>query len=187
MKVKAIFENRVLIVLLLGIINSIPIIWDYFHGGVPVHYLLHSKDFPGFSNWWGLLTIPVLVWIAIVIIANRKNRKEKLNLPIKEAEIINGFVGSLIYGIIISILWEFGFENILQYLILVPIVISLFKRIYFLEYLIGFVLGMVYIFGGVLPIIIGIVLMILSFLAYNVIRKGFLFFISKFNNQSFRN
>ncbi|MFT4567067.1 MAG: hypothetical protein ACI9FN_002031 [Saprospiraceae bacterium] len=29
------------------------LIWDYFHGGVPSHYLLHDKDMPSIANWWG--------------------------------------------------------------------------------------------------------------------------------------
>ena len=68
------------------------------------------------------------------------------------------FLAALVFGIIASILWELRLEQVLQYYILFPILIAFFKPVHLPEFLLGFTLGMIYSFGGILPIIIGIIL-----------------------------
>jgi hypothetical protein len=69
-----------------------------------------------------------------------------------------------------SLLWEFGFANVLQYLILVPILIAFFKPVHLPEYLMGFVLGMVFTFGEILPVLIGAILLGIFFLINTILR-----------------
>jgi len=34
--------------------------WEYFHGGVTSHHILHQKDLPSISNWWSGIFLPIL-------------------------------------------------------------------------------------------------------------------------------
>ena len=154
--------------------------WDHFHGGVPAHHILNKKEMPAISNWWGGLLLPVLTWFLLY----RIQKREKLssmqwasitNFPSK---IIYGFVGALIFGLSIAFLFTFDVHDIPGYLMLAALVFSLFYPIYRAECLLGFVLGMVYTFGGVLPVGIGCILGAIGFLSYNGIRPAVLFLVN---------
>ncbi|WP_158655295.1 hypothetical protein [Flavivirga eckloniae] len=163
------------------ILTSVFILWEYLNGGVVTHHLLAREDLTGISNWWGLLTIPLLSWLITSLIYRRRDKKikSKSNIEDSEIKILKGFLSALVFGIIASLLWEFNLENILQYFILLPIIISFFKPVHLPEYLLGFVIGMLFTFGGILPIIIGTVLLVLSFLVNKLIRTLKNLFISK--------
>src|SRR6185437_3758901 len=38
--------------------------WEVTHGGVPSHHFLDRADLPTVSNWWMLVVLPVLGWLA---------------------------------------------------------------------------------------------------------------------------
>ena len=175
MNLQSILSHKILAPLTTLFITGIFILWDYFHGGVPTHYLLADENMPGFSNWWGLLTIPCLTWIVITLVQKRAESAKP--------SVWANFLGALVFGIIIAMLWEFRLEHILQYLILLPVAISFFKAVHFPESLLGFVLGMLYTFGGVLPILIGTVLLLLSLFATKVIREGILLLVAKISGK----
>ncbi len=152
------------------------IIGEYFNGGVITHHLLADDNLPGISNWWGLVTIPLLTYVVITLIQRRKDSATTQN---DSNRILYRFFGALFFGFLMSILWNFELVEIMQYLILLPVVIALFHPVYLPECLLGFVYGMLYTFGGILPILIGLVLTVLCFIAYKVIRGGILFLVSK--------
>ena len=47
------------------LVTLLILLWEYFNGGVVSHNLLAREDLPAFSNFWGLLTVPLLFWISI--------------------------------------------------------------------------------------------------------------------------
>jgi len=148
------------------------LLWEHFNGGVVTHHLLAREDLPGLSNWWGLLTIPLLMWIAIPLINKRqaKGGNSESNFKEFEAQVLKHFLFALAFGVLMSLLWEFNHANILQYLIYFPILVALFKPVHLPEYLMGFVLGMLFTFGGILPILFGLVLWTLCFLLNKFVR-----------------
>jgi hypothetical protein len=75
---------------------------------------------------------------------------------------------------LISISFAHGNTSIPGLLVLALLPLALFIPIYRAEYLLGFVLGMTYIFGPILPIGMGVVLMILFAVTYKYIRPGIL-------------
>lgn len=169
---ETIFNKKLLIILGAFILTSIFIFLEHYNGGVITHHLLAREDLPGISNLWGLLSIPLLTWLTISLISNRRNKiikTEVTNLESFDNKTLRGFIVALLFGIIASLLWEFNFENILQYFILLPVLIAFFKPVYLPQYLLGFVIGMLFTFGGILPIIIGIVLLVLCFLVNKLI------------------
>ena len=60
------------------------------------------------------------------------------------------------------------------------IILSFFVPLFRPEYLLGFILGMSYTFGAILPIGIGIILTIIFIMSYKFIRYGILYIVSKF-------
>ncbi|MCG6191295.1 hypothetical protein [Maribellus maritimus] len=95
------------------ILAFICILWEYFNGGVVSHYLLARDDLPAISNWWGLLTVPLLFWLAISRIHRR--RENGVNLESKsekyDTKVLKRFLAPLAFGILISLLWEFNFDS----------------------------------------------------------------------------
>lgn len=131
---------------------------------------------PKISNWWGLLSIPILTWLSLSIIQKRKNKNHE-EKTVSRFEIY-GFWGGFLFGVALTILFynESGFSN---YLLLLTFVFALFIPIYKPEYYLGFILSMLYGFGGVLPAVIGLLLIAIYAIEYHVIRKAFLFIINK--------
>jgi hypothetical protein len=126
--------------------------WEYFHGGVRIHHLLHRPDLPAISNWWGVLVLPALAWFLIGRIQQRVDLHpaaggKLFGLP---ATIVGGFVGSLLFGVLFTITFTYGFETATSYLFLSMLPIALLFPIYRGEYMLGFVLGMDFAFGVVL-------------------------------------
>jgi hypothetical protein len=60
---------------------------------------------------------------------------------------------------------------ILQYLILLPIVVSLFRPLHFPQYFLGFILGMAFNFGGVLTVMFGTGILLMCFIVYKIYRQ----------------
>ncbi|MEX0312855.1 MAG: hypothetical protein AB3N18_01660 [Allomuricauda sp.] len=176
---KSIVNNKALASGAALILTGIFILWEHFNGGVITHHLLAREDMPGISNLWGLLTIPLLSWLTVSLIQRRRDKKRKLGLDLGnfETQVLKHFLAALVFGIIASLLWEFNLEDYLQYYILLPVLIALFRPVHFPECFLGFVIGMLFTFGGILPMIIGVVLLVLCFLANIIIRvlKNLLF------------
>lgn len=176
MTLKSLIHNKTQASISVFLITLVFLLWEYFNGGVVSHNLLAREDLPAFSNWWGLLTVPLLFWISISLINRRgRNRIHAESEPeIFETTVLKRFLAALGFGLLMSILWEFNYQSVLQYLILIPILLSFFKPVHLPEYLMGFALGMLFTFGGVLPILFGTVLLILCFLVNwitNLLRK----------------
>jgi hypothetical protein len=160
------------------------LIWDYYHGGVPSHHILHREDLPSFSNWWSGLLLPILTWFLFSRMKKRLDSdKEKssrlLNIPIN---ILYGFIGALFFGIVLSIFFSLGSEEVPFYMMMGLFVTALFFPIYRGECFLGFVIGMTFTFGGVLPIGIVSILALIGAVLYLLIRPAILFVSTKLIN-----
>jgi len=153
------------------------LIYDHFHGGVPTHYILHREDLPGFSNWWGGFLLPIITWFLLCRIQKRaKKSSEKSNFF---SEVFFGFVGALVFGILLSVFFTFNYEEMPLYLLAALFIGSLFFPIYKAECFLGFIIGMTFTFGGVLPILIGSIFTLIGAFLYLVVRPGIGFVFSK--------
>ena len=169
---KSILDNRTGITAATLILVLIFVLIEHYTGGVVTHHLLAREDLPGISNWWGLLTVPLLAWVAATLIARRRKKEVKPEQDIGRFnnQVVQRFLAALVFGITAALLWEFKLEEILQYFILLPILIAFFIPVYLPEFLLGFVLGMTYTFGGILPIIVGLVLLLICFFINTIVR-----------------
>lgn len=158
-------KNKSKIILGALIFTSLCLLWEHLNGGVITHHLLARQDMPGISNWWGLLTLPTLTWISFSLIHKRQRQNPEL-----EKTIIRRYIAAFVYGLIASILWELNLDEILPFYILLPLPIAFFIPLHRPEYLLGFVLGMLFTFGGILPILVGLVLTFLCFFLFTLVR-----------------
>ena len=148
------------------------LLWNHFHGGIPSHHILARRDLPEISNVWGGLLLPLLTWFLLYRI---KIRTEKTD---SKAKIFYGFLSALAFGILLATSFTLGFK-IEKYMLLSVSPLALLLPIYRSEYLLGFVLGMTFTFGGVLPTVIGSILILISAVLYLLVRRGILYVITR--------
>lgn len=161
------FKNRFLFTIVVSLLMWSFLAWDYFHEGVPTHYILHNDAYPGFSNWWGAITIPLVTWGLLYLTHLRVLKEKPKDIS---SSIGYGFIAFLIYGIAVSYIFTTGSEVILGYMALGLIAIAFFIPIYRPECLLGYILGMTYIFGAILPLLFGIIFWTLYIIAYKLPR-----------------
>jgi fatty-acid desaturase len=158
------------------------LLWTHYHGGVPSHHILADKDLPEISNWWGGLLLPLLSCFLLYrmkkrIMINKDQKLQKINIPV---DIIYAFLSALIYGILLSIFFTLGYPDISGYIFIGIFVLALFFPIYRSECILGFVIGMTFTFGVVLPIVVGSMLALIGVFLYLCIRPLTLYVVSRF-------
>ena len=139
--------------------------WELLHGGVASHHLLNRADLPAISNWCGLLLIPVLAWF----LAGRLQQRIAAQGTGSRA-IDAGFAGALAYGAALALAFATQFEAI-SFIFFALFAIGLLVPIYRAQYVLGFVLGMTFTFGAVLPTIIATVIAGFSALMHLIFRS----------------
>ncbi|HCM75670.1 MAG TPA: hypothetical protein DIS90_04775 [Cytophagales bacterium] len=154
--------------------------WNHYHGGIQGHHLLADKDLPRFSNAWGVLVLPLLTWLLLFRVQKRiflpqNDRAESASFR----SAIYGFVIALVYGIILSAFYEFGYPDFSGYMTIGIFVLALFFPVYRAEYFLGYVLGLFVSFGSVIPTIIGSVVLLICFLLYRFVRTAVLWMVSR--------
>ena len=170
-------KNRILFIGIVALLVWMHLIWDHLHEGVPTHHILARGDLPGISNWWGGLAVPLLTWFLLSRITKRVNNNSRADAN-KLSNTIYGFLGALFFGITLSFLFTIG-SDIPGYMMLGAILISFLIPLYKAEILLGYIIGMTYTFGGILPIVIGGLLMLIFTIAHKFVRGGILFLASK--------
>jgi hypothetical protein len=131
--------------------------WEHLHGGVLAHHVLNRPDLPAISNWWGVLLLPALTWFVIGRIQGRVSR-QAVNNPGRfrvTPLVLAGFFGSLAYGSGLALAFTMNHQAV-SYIFLGLFAVSLLAPTYRSEYVLGFVLGMTFTFGAVLPTVIAL-------------------------------
>ena len=135
------------------------LLWQHLHGGVITHHLLQRADMPAISNWWGLLSLPVLTWFLIGRIQRRiavqRSRGASTRLPIR---VIAGFAAALLLGALLAVSFTYNVASMTEYVFDVILLLAVLLPVYRAECVLGFVLAMSITFGGVLPTLVATVL-----------------------------
>lgn len=157
------------------------LIWNHYHGGVPSHHLLHQESLPEVSNWWSGLLLPLLTLfltyrIQIRLVRNNDDKSDLLKFPIKYTY---GFILALSFGILLSVFFTLGYPDISGYMMYGLLLLALFFPIYRAECFLGFVIGMTFTFGAVLPTLIGTIIALIAALLYLYVRTGIIFIVRK--------
>lgn len=159
------------------------LLWEYFHNGVPSHHILDRKDLPEISNWWGGLLLPFLTWF---LSGRIKKRLHDQNSLIQQDNRQNFkismlFLLGLILGILIAVSFTNNYYLFLDNVLYILLVLSLVFTIYYSEFILGFILGMTYTFGAILPTIFILIIAALGFLIYKFIRPIILRWLKVFS------
>ncbi|KGJ89704.1 hypothetical protein [Colwellia psychrerythraea] len=145
------------------------LIWQYLNEGVPSHYLLQNPEFPELSNWWGALLLPVLSWALLGLIKKRIINSPEASRPLLIKQVVISLVISLIYGVILSLTFLYGYAEVSSVLFPGILFFALFFRVYRAEFLLGFILSMSFVFGAVLPTIFAALIGLASAIVYFVV------------------
>ncbi|AND69222.1 hypothetical protein ATSB10_17680 [Dyella thiooxydans] len=149
--------------------------WQHLHGGVPSHHFLDRADMPAISNGWGALVLPGMTWFLL----GRVQRRVVLQAGASSRDATIGFLGALCFGVLLSVFFTRGDDQVTGAMFESLFLIALVVPIYRAEYLLGFVLGMAYTFGGVLPSVVGSILALVALLIHRYIRTGLLFLLRR--------
>ncbi|CAM3715763.1 hypothetical protein [Roseateles saccharophilus] len=138
--------------------------WEALHGGIATHHLLQRADLPGLSNLWGLLVLPALAaWAAG-------------RLPPATAgdgrRIAVGFALPLLLGAALSLAFTLQLQALTEAVFFGSMLLALLLPAHRPESLFGFVLGMSWTFGALLPTLIGAVIAGLSWLVRGIARRA---------------
>ena len=141
--------------------------WELTHGGVRSHHLFAQNDLPAVSNWWGLLILPLLGWLASRTATARAEMDEGA-----AARAVAAFVGALLVGLALSLSFVAGYESLSSGLFLATMASGLVLPTYRGEYLFGFVLGMTFVIGSALPAVFASVAAALSAAVHFLVRPA---------------
>jgi len=129
--------------------------WQHLHGGVPGHSFLARDDMPVISNWWGALVLPALSWF---LTGRLHARLAKVGAAAHTAHELRvaalAFGGALLHGLIMAVGFSTGRPEVSSQLFIALPVLALLLPLFRAEYVLGFVLGLTYTFGAVLPLVI---------------------------------
>lgn len=124
--------------------------WEHMHGGIASHHLLDDASLPALWNGWGLVLLPALAWIA---------SRNAFTAPrvgwMPDPGFLRRVGGALLAGGVLSVAFSMRWEDAALAVLVGIALASLLLRAYRPEYLLGFALGMAFTFGGVLPLLIG--------------------------------
>jgi hypothetical protein len=144
--------------------------WEHFHGGILRHHLLHRADLPAISNGWGLLLLPALAWFLLGRIQARSRVLTEGRANWLPKSVVAGFTGALLFGIALSTCFTHNLPTLTEYLFQGLLLLALLLPVYRAECVLGFVLGMAFVFGVVLPTAVATLIAAFSALIHRVIR-----------------
>lgn len=133
--------------------------YEFFHGGVKTHHFLARGDLPGFSNWLGLVILPLL-GLAFGLRVGRAEGGDRGSRSPGMWPVLRagprpwvGLVAALAHGAALAASFHWGQESLSLALFAGLFLAAAMLPVYRAEYLLGFVLGMMVIFGSVIPLV----------------------------------
>lgn len=139
--------------------------WEHLHGGIVSHHLLADPSLPAIWNGWGLLVLPALAWIASRGAFPAGTRGWR-----PDGRFLLRLLGAMLGGIALSIAFNAGRADVAGGVLLALAAAAMLVRGYRPECLLGFVLGMAFTFGALLPVLIGGIIALGSAIAWFALR-----------------
>jgi hypothetical protein len=177
---------RLIITAIISILILGLLLWDYFHDGVPSHHILDQKNLPAISNWWSGILLPILTWILLGKIKSRIEKQPKIDSQYKSemTGVLVRFNIGLVFGIILSVSFINNYKPFLDNILYLLLILSFIVPIFSSEFILGFVLGMTYTFGAILPTAFILIMASIGFVIYRFIKPLIMKLTKKFGNIS---
>jgi len=150
----------VLIPLIALAFTAVHLILEHFTGGVLSHHLFNNPDLPAISNWLELITLPVLGVVLGQRVRTHPSSKRRAGIPVP---VLTALLGAILYGAVLAASFSLGAETITSAAFLGLIVCGFVLPVYRVEYILGFVAGMTFTIGGILPLLFALVVAAVSF------------------------
>ncbi len=147
--------------------------WEHFHGGVLSHHLLNRADLPAISNMWGAIFLPALAWFL-----SRRFLKRAAS-PRATRTIAASLFGSLLIGLTLAAAFTNGLADASSHIFLGILLTGLVLPVYRGEYVLGFVLGMTFTFGAMLPTLAAAFVATVSAIAHYLVWPALGWFVAK--------
>jgi hypothetical protein len=149
------------------LLAGIHLTFEQLTGGVQSHHLLNDATLPAISNWFELLSLPLLAaalgWYC---------QKQPAHLPRwarVPLTIQPGLFGAAAYGAVLAISFSAGMMTLTSVVFFGLLPIALLFPIYRLQYICGFVVAMTFTFGGILPLLIAAPFALLSWILHSIL------------------
>lgn len=146
---------------LVALAEAVHLGWEHAHGGIVSHHLLNDASLPALWNGWGLVLLPAMAWMA-----SRHAFRASGTRWIPERGFLLHLVGGLLAGLALAVAFSVGGEKAAGIVFPAIVLAALVVRAYRIEYLLGFALGMAFTFGGLLPVLIGGCIALVSIAAW---------------------
>lgn len=143
--------------------TALGLLWQYVTVGVGSHHLFAQEYLPAVSNWWGILTLPALAWIGLGSLEQRlaKSRGDAA---------VGDFIGACAFGLAMAVFYSLERADLCEYLLQCLFLLALFYPVYRLLSVLGFVFGMVFAFGPVVPLAMALPLAALGYVLHHGLR-----------------
>ncbi|MEG1679262.1 MAG: hypothetical protein RR326_04145 [Stenotrophomonas sp.] len=135
----------------------VQLIWEHTHGGILRHHLLNDASLPAVSNAWALLVMPLLGALTGWVVTRRTRKRPGAIIPA-----MTGFLGALLGGVALSAAFITSGEAAATQVMMALLVAAVLFPAYRAEYLFGFIMGMTFVFGPVLPALVACVPMLIA-------------------------
>jgi hypothetical protein len=146
------------------------LIWQHFHGGVPSHSFMARKDMPSISNWWGGLLLPLLTCFSIFRLQKRLfSGENKVVLHKQLQPVLLFFIVGLCYAGSMAYCFATDKGDINGILFQGLFVLALIFPLYRAEFFLGFVIGLTYTFGAILPTFIASIFVVIGYIAHKIL------------------
>lgn len=140
--------------------------WEALHGGIARHHLLQQADLPAFSNAWGLLLLPALAaWAGGRWPGPGSAPRERLHAGLALAL-------PLLLGLALSLTFHWQMPAATELIFFSLPLLALVLPAQRPECLLGFVLGMAWAFGAVLPTLIGGIILAVTGVLRFIVRRA---------------
>lgn len=140
---------------------------EHVSGGIKSHHLLNNADFPAISNWFELITLPLLA--ALLGLSCRKQTSQATRWAGVPVNMLPAFFGAMFYGAVIAISFALGALAVTEVVFFGLFGCALFWPLYRIHFITGFVLAMTFTFGGILPLLIAAPFALLSWVSRFII------------------
>ena len=159
--------------------------WEHFNGGVTSHHLLHQEDLPSISNWWSGLLLPILTWFLLSRMEKRFDKQSSQTEQTNNflSKVFWFFLTGLIFGILLSTSFTNEYKPFLDNVLYILIALSFIIPIYYSEFILGFILGMTFTFGAIIPTVFILIMAIIGMVIYKFIRPIILRLIARLGNS----
>jgi hypothetical protein len=121
---------------------------------------LADESYPKISNWYGLLIISILSFITY---------KKFKTTPFLKKELLESII-AILYGLLIYLCFKNYLKFDPSYLFIGIFIIGIIYPIYRIHIYFGVILGMTYGFGAVLPAVMIVLAILLSWISHTLVK-----------------